>query len=372
MPVSESSEKQTTDSQPESETGAGYSLNAALKIFPGAITLIAVLATCCSLFARQHWTFDLLAHFRMQYALAALVGLLVLIALRHWKLGIAMAIVLICQLVLLGPYRSSMLAFWPTGSIRSESRVSESSRQDGSAGKLELKVLAANVLSSNQNYDPTINWLREQEADFVALVEVSQGWATELRTLSDHYPHQELYPRDNNFGLALLSKFPLSGIRLHQIDRPGWNGTESLIAEAEVTAGDQSHRLVLIVAHPPPPMSGPMTQVRNQQLQALAQIVSREYPDAPTILCGDLNISPWSPWFKDFSGQTGLRDTRIGFGMLPTWPQNRLGYGLDRLLNIPIDFVLVSSEFDVSHAQTFATPGSDHRALNVDLLLNPR
>jgi endonuclease/exonuclease/phosphatase (EEP) superfamily protein YafD len=78
------------------------------------------------------------------------------------------------------------------------------------------------------------------------------------------------------------------------------------------------------------------------------------------ILAGDLNVTSWSPFFKDWLRESGLHDSRLGFGVQATWPTT------SPLFLIPLDHVLVSPDIQVMQRQVGADVGSDHRPVLID------
>lgn len=88
-------------------------------------------------------------------------------------------------------------------------------------------------------------------------------------------------------------------------------------------------------------------------------------------MLGDLNITMWSPYYRKFMKQTNLKNSRQGFGILPTWPTKNiyslLPPQLSPLFSIPIDYCLISPEFKVMSIYTINDTGSDHRALIINL-----
>ncbi|NET13198.1 MAG: endonuclease/exonuclease/phosphatase family protein, partial [Okeania sp. SIO1H6] len=98
----------------------------------------------------------------------------------------------------------------------------------------------------------------------------------------------------------------------------------------------------------------------------------------PVILAGDLNITMWSPDYHKLEQETGLRNSRLGFGIIPTWParfnNSVLLYILSRFFQIPIDHCLISSEIKVVNVNTRANSGlnlgSDHLPLITDLFIS--
>ncbi|MDP7640003.1 MAG: hypothetical protein QGG73_09860 [Candidatus Hydrogenedentes bacterium] len=82
----------------------------------------------------------------------------------------------------------------------------------------------------------------------------------------------------------------------------------------------------------------------------------------PSIAAGDLNTSMWSSSYVSLLRDSGLKDSRRGFGILPTWLTRRPIVAL-----VPQDYCLVSLEFVVNNCIIGAAFGSDHLALIVDL-----
>jgi endonuclease/exonuclease/phosphatase (EEP) superfamily protein YafD len=86
---------------------------------------------------------------------------------------------------------------------------------------------------------------------------------------------------------------------------------------------------------------------------------------APKICVGDLNITPWSPYYRDFVERTNLADVGKGFGILPSWPT----FLLFKWLMLPLDHCLVSDDIRVADVKTGESNGSDHLPLIVELEL---
>jgi endonuclease/exonuclease/phosphatase (EEP) superfamily protein YafD len=84
------------------------------------------------------------------------------------------------------------------------------------------------------------------------------------------------------------------------------------------------------------------------------------------IVLGDLNTTSWSPYFRDLLADSGLADTRRGFGVLGSWPD------LPSPLRIPIDHCLVSDKVAVHDRRIGPPVGSDHRGVIVDLTVKVR
>ncbi|HUG19157.1 MAG TPA: endonuclease/exonuclease/phosphatase family protein, partial [Planctomycetaceae bacterium] len=83
-----------------------------------------------------------------------------------------------------------------------------------------------------------------------------------------------------------------------------------------------------------------------------------ETNSGPVIVAGDLNVSPWSPYFSKLTASGRLRDLRKGRGLINTWPAHNF------CTRTPIDHVLPSSEVAVHSLETLPEAcGSDHFGL---------
>jgi endonuclease/exonuclease/phosphatase (EEP) superfamily protein YafD len=159
-------------------------------------------------------------------------------------------------------------------------------------------------------------------------------------------------PRDDNFGIALFSKHPFIRSEIRQArDIP------MVIAELELPDGP----LTVIGMHALPPSGEENSRSRNAQFALLPEMVQQS--TSPVMLLGDLNATPWSSHFKRMLGQSGLRDSSKGLGVLPTWP-TYMPFFL-----IPIDHCLHTAEIHITRKAIGQKTGSDHYPLIVDFVL---
>ena len=210
-------------------------------------------------------------------------------------------------------------------------------------------IASANVNLGNRDSAALIRWLAEAKPDVVILLEVSPEYVRGLDLLSG-YPFRHLVPRHDPFGIAVLSRFPFSYVKTVE----GEGGREHI--ESLIDWKGQPIRL--IAWHPMPPISPFDHTSRNQQLFALAKAAKNS--GQPAILAGDLNATPWSNAFSGLD-QAGLRRAT---GLTPTWPA--IGYGW---MGIPIDSVLVTSQWAVMEKKVGPNLGSDHLPVLVRIAL---
>jgi endonuclease/exonuclease/phosphatase (EEP) superfamily protein YafD len=76
------------------------------------------------------------------------------------------------------------------------------------------------------------------------------------------------------------------------------------------------------------------------------------------IIAGDFNTSSFSNHFSKLTNGD-LKDSRIGFGLLPTWPANYL------MLQTTLNHFLVSKNLEVIERSTGKNIGSDHLPINI-------
>ena len=83
----------------------------------------------------------------------------------------------------------------------------------------------------------------------------------------------------------------------------------------------------------------------------------------PVLLMGDLNVSPFSYWFKRIT-EMELKNSMKGFGFQPTWPT-----GIP-FLKIPLDHVLHTDEIVIHRRMVGPDVGPDHLPVIVDFSVN--
>jgi endonuclease/exonuclease/phosphatase (EEP) superfamily protein YafD len=218
-----------------------------------------------------------------------------------------------------------------------------------------LRIVSFNVLGRNPSHEAVLDFLREQQADIVLLMEVQPAWAERLHELRNEYPHQHIVAREDNFGIALLSR---SECRIKTLDL----GPAKVPSLAATFHADE-RPLTFIGTHPVPPGSAAGAALRNGQLRELAVFVEEQ--TTPVILAGDLNVTSYSPYFHDLVRETGLSDTRQGIGIQASWSPPL------PVLSLPLDHVLVSTDIGVLDRRIGPALGSDHRPVIVDLRIGP-
>ncbi len=114
-------------------------------------------------------------------------------------------------------------------------------------------------------------------------------------------------------------------------------------------------------------MNAALFKQRNRQLEDVADRIRKFRQNGsgiPLLLLGDLNLTPWSPWFLKLQSQTGLVRGVSSFTLAPTWylfPIFPCGLAIDHGL---IEPNLVFTDLRIGKPI-----GSDHRSVTLSIAL---
>lgn len=252
----------------------------------------------------------------------------------HWQWVFAPALVLSAGLATLADRRWALLL-----TLLGLPWLTASALLPAASGALPAFTIAsANVHMDNQDVGPLARWLAQEKPDVVVVLEVTAIYAQGLQLL-DAYPHHQIAAQNNPFGIALLSRHPLTDVRTVQ-DADG-------IPHIDARLTWQGRKIRVLAVHPMPPISTAFAASRDRQLAAWARGAGLQ----PTLLAGDLNATPWS---RAFTGLDAL-GLRRATGLAPTWPAALRGWS-----GVPIDHVLASRHWRRIESWRGPDLGSDH------------
>ncbi|HTI51861.1 MAG TPA: endonuclease/exonuclease/phosphatase family protein [Planctomycetaceae bacterium] len=288
--------------------------------------------------ARVWWIFELASHFRVQYFWSLLVATVALITLRRWRIGVLVGAFCALHAVLLWPFYAP--------SYRSQT------------ARANFKIVSLNLYSGNRQFDDVLRFIRDESPDVAVFLEVNERWGDSLTALDGEWPYSRMRAQRGTFGVALFSKRPFEESRIEFLA----NGFPAVMARLNVETAGEPAPVTIFGTHPMRPMLGVGDAARNEQLAALAKLVTAR--SGATIVVGDLNTTSWSPGFSDFSERVGLVDSRLGLGVQPSWPSF-----LPLPFRIPIDHCLVSPGIRIADRRIGPDVGSDHLPVIVDLAI---
>jgi endonuclease/exonuclease/phosphatase family metal-dependent hydrolase len=236
---------------------------------------------------------------------------------------------------------------------------------------LRLKVMCYNIGFGQRGMPELVKTIQDEAPDILGLQEVDVFWSDrsqfmdQARYLADslkmHLFYAPIYRVDNpsdptqprQFGLALLSKFPILEAQNHEIARLSTQQTTPQMTQMPGFPGvilDVHGRAVRIfnthLDFRPDP------GVRNTQVEQMLAIIGEIAQ--PTLLMGDLNAGPKAPELQPLM-HVFHNPTDIEGASFPTYP--------DSLPNRQIDFILHSKHFKPLRSYVPVSNASDHRPL---------
>lgn len=307
-----------------------------------SLTVGVALATALWLPREPHWIGSLLAALRPYLGLVALLALALLCGARRTRAALAAGGLAAFNLFPLFP-----LYFAPRASC--------------GEGHAQLVLVSANLRVGTTDFTALFDWLERERPDVIALQEVQASMHAALAERALDYPYRCFVPEVPNprdrmeMGVALLSRHPFERL---EVDHTLWEGRPVIEAALRI----EGQELVLLATHVMRPGRSELTLVRNRMVRTLAE---RAREHARVILLGDLNTTGTQPIFAELLERGRLRDTRRGFGWLPSWRSTRLVEGLP----LDLDHVLASPELCVLDRRLGPDFGSDHLPVLVRLAI---
>jgi endonuclease/exonuclease/phosphatase (EEP) superfamily protein YafD len=230
--------------------------------------------------------------------------------------------------------------------------------------RVTLSVMIANVLMTNRNAAGLLAMVEREQPEVLVLTEIDDYWERELAPLKRAYPFGKWVPQTNTYGIALLSRKPISPVEVRHL-------TDREVPSLRTTLRLQGEILVDFHAvHPRPPVlkePGSIkpqdSNVRDAELVQLARTVSKG--QNPVIVAGDFNDVAWSQTTRLFQRLSGLLDPRKGRGLFNTFHAKHVW------LRYPLDHLFHSEEFTVLGIRRLEAFGSDHFPILVKLAFEP-
>jgi endonuclease/exonuclease/phosphatase (EEP) superfamily protein YafD len=282
---------------------------------------------------------ELASHFKVQYLLGSAAGLLAFLFYREpgWAIAAAMGVAI----------NLAATAPWYAGRKKITGNRS---------GRCRVRLILANVNHRNTARERFIAFAQKHTPDVLVVQEMNEVWRESLQRLHSLYPFIEELPKGGGSGMALYSRFPIERLT---IALPEGDARPCILAQMDIAGSSVS----LLSIHPRAPIRNDHYKLRNMLLGAAADCL-RDL-QSPKICVGDLNITPWSPYYRSFVERTKLVNVREGFGLLPSWPT----FVFFKWLMLPVDHCLVSDDIRVKYVKTGDPIGSDHLPLIVELEL---
>lgn len=236
-----------------------------------------------------------------------------------------------------------------TGSVSAQATA----RNDVGDGDAAVRVVFSNMSIRNDDTGKFVAWIKVSDPDVVVATEVSPRQIAQLAEAMVEYPFQVLAPRGHPYGMVVYSRYPISNEAATEltVDTPPARVPSMVTADVETPGG------LLHVAgfHLVPPITPQRLAWRNEQLAVAGDLLAAI--DAPKLVVGDFNATPWSAGLRAFQSENDLS----GFNSQATWPI-LLGFA-----GIPIDHAFVSRDLPILKIETGPDIGSNHRPVVIDV-----
>lgn len=297
------------------------------------VAAVLVVLSALSFLGTSHWAFELLSHLRVQFAAAAALLVAVALLTRQWRTA-----VLMCVLAAIHGVPPAAYVLWPSGA-QAHAAPSE-------ADTLPLTVSYHNLRNSAADYDALFAHLDRARPDVLVLTEMDYGRRADLfHGLRKRLKYFGATPGPSIFNVAVFSRFPLTEVSRMLKTANNWPMLHVRVCPEEER---RCLRVVALHAHPP---LGQWAEVRNTALREAA--AEAKDGEESVIVVGDLNCTPWSPYFKKMLAWGGLRnDNRAG--LVGTWVSR------SPFLGLAIDHVLLGRGVEEQERQIGPAFGSDH------------
>lgn len=323
--------------------------------------LAAFLALAAALpFLRVGWWPVRLCDFpRLQLGVLALVGVAGVVAhglLQAWRAEHATLLVVMLA-----------VASWQLSHAIPYSPLWRKGVADAESGSPSLRLAVLNLDYENPRRSEALRMIESLDADILVLIEVDAEWARTLATLEQKYGWREGVVLEDGLGLLVWSRVRLSDAQTRCLVT---DDRASVLATIE---WPDMRPVRFVAVHPSPPGLGKDhndderedSRKRDAELVMVAKEVAQRADEAH-IVAGDFNDVAWSHTTRLFERLSGLRDPRVGRGLLTTY------HARYPMLRYPIDHVFVSDGFRVAALSRVVIPGSDHLGILADLAFSGR
>jgi vancomycin resistance protein VanJ len=237
-----------------------------------------------------------------------------------------------------------------------------------------FSVMSYNVTRGDPGLDNILSIIERENADVVALQEVSPEVAEALSSLAPVYPYMAVHPTPDGYaGCALLSRFPI-------ISDEAFPLVEGMHLYQRVVLDLQGRRVHLLNVHFQPPRlpllrsasrallpAGYDTTTQDHELGRL--LGELETLDGTAVVVGDLNMTDQSPGYGELTARLGDAYGETGWGFGHTFPDGEARSIATPFPLLRIDYIFHSRDIRANWSYVGDRGGPDHRFLVAGLSL---
>lgn len=199
-----------------------------------------------------------------------------------------------------------------------------------------IHIIVGNIFQYNRKYNKALSLFQQNDPDVIFLVETDHAWIDALKPLHSTYENQILLPLENNYGLALFSKFPIVRKEIiYLVDKE----IPSLEIDLQLRNGEI---ITMYAIHPTPPVPGENLTSAERDAEILIVGKKSKANPFPSMVIGDLNDVAWSQSTSLFLKISELADPRRGRGFFSTF------HATYPFFKWPLDHIFLSHHFGLS------------------------
>jgi vancomycin resistance protein VanJ len=243
-----------------------------------------------------------------------------------------------------------------------------------SDGDQTFSVMSYNVTRGDPGVDNILSIIESENADVVALQEVSPEVADALSSLAPVYGYMAVHPTPDGYaGCALLSRFPI-------ISDEAFPLVEGMHLYQRVVLDLQGQRVHLLNVHFQPPRlpllrsgsrallpAGYDTTIQDRELERL--LGELETLEGTAVVVGDLNMTDQSPGYGELTARLGDAYGETGWGFGHTFPDGEARSIATPFPLLRIDYIFHSRDIRANWSYVGDRGGPDHRFLVAGLSL---
>ncbi len=316
-----------------------------LLCFPALIVAVATIAMTILGFLAGGgsfgWFCEICASLRAQFVLVLLLCMLPALFAPPWRLPLLAPCALFALINLCFVIPPMLPASAPS---------------DANLKFLKFRVMELHVDSPQTDLKPIIQEVNAEHPELVCITGVNTAQLVKLNEQLNSYLNRTAFMPEESKGIAIYSTKPLKGNRFRRI------GPDKLPVLLTTLHFDYGWFRIIAIELPAP-KDGDTLSKRNAQAEAVAKMVAEL--NGRKMVLGDYNMTPYSMTFGALLKNGNLQDTRLGYGIQPSWhyPDNMDLF----LMRFPVDHILINSDVATMSRHVGEACGLAHRPIIVDL-----
>ncbi|MBX3153820.1 endonuclease/exonuclease/phosphatase family protein [Candidatus Obscuribacterales bacterium] len=315
--------------------------NRKLQIVGIAITFVAGALTAVAALESVWWLPYLVAQFRIQIAIGAVVAAIALAVSKQTRIA-----AVLCMIFAMCNATCFMPAFLPNGNHHAHNLNKAHS----------ISLLMLNVNNKNERFVDAIKYIESVNPDVLLISELTPDWETALNQMHE-FKYSCTVPRLDTYGIAVYSKKKLLNPKIKYY---GSSGHPSILCQLDA----DYQPVTLLHTH----VQGPIKHRHFLWQKEQFKIMTKEAAKLPKplIVTGDMNSTPWTHMLAGLAKKSQLLDTRNGYGLQLSWPAPMIWRKTPVVL-LPIDHCFASKDIAVLDRKVGPFIGSDHYPVFISL-----